>query len=335
MKFSVAMCTYDGARFIQDQLDSIEKQTRIPDELVICDDKSSDDTRDIIKSFAIKAPFPVRLEANETNIGSTKSFEKAIKLCQGEIIALSDQDDVWHPDKLMSLESSLLSSPNAGLVFSDAEVVDEDLRPLGIRLWSFFFSSKERQLFKSGQALDLLLEKPVVTGATMAFRAEYKNLILPIPTGTQLIHDAWIALMIATVADLAFIGEPLVMYRQHPMQQTGLFAKADSIDRKDSASRQECFENLARSYLRETDLFGRVLKQLQSRSDVDRKKQIKTVEAKLACLNRMVAHYKARAAANAGAKRLSRTALILKELLTFRYHLCSKGTLSAVRDLLA
>lgn len=334
MKFSVAMCTYNGARFIQDQLDSIKKQTRVPDELVICDDKSSDDTRDIIESFATKAPFPVRLEANKTNVGSTKSFEKAIKLCQGEIIALSDQDDVWYPHKLMSLESTLLSSPNAGLVFSDAEVVDEDLRPLGTRLWPFFFSSKDRQLFESGQALDLLLEKPVVTGATMAFRAEHRNLILPIPTGTQLIHDAWIALMIATVADLVFISDPLIMYRQHPMQQTGLFGKPNSIDSEDSRSRQELFEELASYYLREKDLYGRLLRQLKSRGDL-RKKQIKTVEEKLSSLNRLIAHNKTRATANAAAKGLSRTALVLKELLTFRYHLCSRGILSAVRDLFA
>ncbi|MBC7931137.1 MAG: glycosyltransferase, partial [Rubrivivax sp.] len=96
-RLSIAMCTYDGGRYLAEQLASIAAQTRAPDELVVCDDRSRDETTSIVRRFAETAPFPVRLYVNEQNLGSTRNFEKAIGLCEGELIALSDQDDVWLP----------------------------------------------------------------------------------------------------------------------------------------------------------------------------------------------------------------------------------------------
>src|SRR6266550_1879624 len=133
------MCTYNGSLYLREQLDSIMRQTRLPDELVICDDCSVDETRQIIEDFASVAPFPVHLHVNEQNLGSTKNFEKAISLCEGDAIALADQDDVWNPFKLDRIETVLNSSPKVGLVFSDAEVVDEKLKPLGYNLWQLSF----------------------------------------------------------------------------------------------------------------------------------------------------------------------------------------------------
>src|SRR5215467_4239016 len=109
-KLSVALCTYNGSRFLQEQLGSIGSQSRPPDELVICDDGSSDDTVDIIKRFALNAPFPVKLEVNASNLGSTKNFELAVSLCCGDVIALSDQDDVWDATKLAKIERVFLDS---------------------------------------------------------------------------------------------------------------------------------------------------------------------------------------------------------------------------------
>src|SRR5207253_4621935 len=126
MKLSVAMCTYNGASYLQEQFDSIAMQTRLPDELVICDDVSVDTTKEITDKFAAVAPFAVKRHFNENNLGSTKNFEKAIGLCQGDIIALADQDDEWSPIKLEQLEAALASSAKTGLVFSDAEVVDQN-----------------------------------------------------------------------------------------------------------------------------------------------------------------------------------------------------------------
>jgi len=104
---SVAMCTYNGEQYLQEQLDSIIAQTRLPNEVVVCDDGSTDATLQILDEFQETAPFPVRIYRNGTRLGPTKNFEKAIKLCSGNVIALSDQDDVWMPHKLERLEEVL------------------------------------------------------------------------------------------------------------------------------------------------------------------------------------------------------------------------------------
>ena len=113
------MCTYNGAEFLQAQLESILAQTRPPDEIVVCDDGSTDDTEAVLKRFS-----GLVLHLNKQNLGSVKNFEQAIGLCTGDIIALSDQDDVWREDKLHSIEQAFRKTPTAGLVFSDAEIVD-------------------------------------------------------------------------------------------------------------------------------------------------------------------------------------------------------------------
>src|ERR1700704_2935070 len=113
LRIWVALCMYNGADFLSEQLESIAAQTRLPDELVVCDDGSSDDSTDIVRNFAKNASFPVRLEVNEKNLGSTKNFEKAIGLCNGDIISLADQDDVWKLHKLAVLEAALKNHPQA------------------------------------------------------------------------------------------------------------------------------------------------------------------------------------------------------------------------------
>ena len=147
-------------------------QTRLPDELIVCDDRSTDLTAGIIDGFPQKADFPVHLYANRDNLGATKNFEKAIEYCAEDIIVLSDQDDVWHPKKLQRIEQVLSSTPRIGAVFTDAEAVEAQLRPLGYRLWQYFgFGREQQKPLCEGAALDILLKHNVVIGATLAFRA--------------------------------------------------------------------------------------------------------------------------------------------------------------------
>lgn len=220
MKLSVALCTCNGEPFLAEQLASILGQTRLPDELVICDDHSSDSTPSIARAFAAQAPFATRLEVNEFNLGSTSNFARAIFLCTGDVIVLADQDDVWLPHKLATLEQALLAAPEAGFAFSNAEIVDERLLPLGYTLWDAIrFSPKEQETFRRGQAFERLLRRYRVTGATAAFHAAYRDLVLPIPP--QWVHDAWIALVISAVAPCALVTDSLIRYRQHRKQQHG------------------------------------------------------------------------------------------------------------------
>ncbi len=234
MKLSIAMCTYNGAAYLSEQLESLAAQTRLPDELVVCDDRSNDDGRtvEIIKAFALKSPFQVLLSDNRKTLGSKKNFEKAISRCRGDIIFLCDQDDVWRQDKLARFEDNFSSKPETGLVFSDAEVVDEKLRPLS-RLSDGFGRESSTDL-EQDRAFSALLPRNLVTGATMAFRSSFRRLMMPIPNDTILQHDAWIALIIAAVAPVVFLKEPLIKYRQHGGQQIGVSIKGTRYEQRSS-----------------------------------------------------------------------------------------------------
>ncbi len=222
-KISVALCTYNGARFLAEQLESFSAQTRAPDELVVCDDRSSDETPELVRRFAQKAGFPVTLHVNPENLGSTKNFEQAIQKCSGDVICLSDQDDIWLPRKIEVIEREFMASPRVGLVFSDAELIDDDSQLLNKRLWDLTFPPKRRARAKEDDLAETLLDGNVVTGATAAFRAVFAGDIIPIPTDIpNFIHDAWIALVISANAHTRFVQEPLILYRQHAGQQIGL-----------------------------------------------------------------------------------------------------------------
>ena len=187
---------------------------------MICDDASTDETESVIRQFASSPD--VVFYSNKQNLGSSKNFEQAINLCSGDVIALSDQDDVWRKDKLELIETALITNPKAGLVFSDAEIVDENLNSTGRRMWDDIgFDAHKRKLVAQGRALDVLITGWTVTGATIAFRSQYRNLAIPIPTNIEMIHDGWIALTVASVADVIMIDEPLIKYRQHERQQIG------------------------------------------------------------------------------------------------------------------
>jgi glycosyltransferase involved in cell wall biosynthesis len=223
MGISIALCTYNGEKFLREQLDSIAGQTVLPEELVVCDDRSTDATLRILEDFSEQVSFPVHIHRNEVNLGSTKNFEKAICLCRGDVIALCDQDDVWKPNKLQRLVEELNNNPDAGYAFSNAEMVDEQLQPLGGLLWdSIKFTGEVRRKFYKGEQIECFIRQHIVTGATMAFRTQIGKVAMPFPTAGKWIHDGWIALVSSsTGARGVAIDEPLIDYRQHSSQQIG------------------------------------------------------------------------------------------------------------------
>ena len=314
------MCTYNGARFVGEQLASIAAQTRPPDELVVCDDCSTDETIECIREFARTAPFPVRVFENEKNTGSTKNFERALELCEGDFIAFADQDDVWLPEKLQRLEGALANESTA-LAFTDGEVVDESLRPLGQRVWQTIrFGEEEQRLFRERRAFSVLLDHNVVTGAALALKAEFRKLILPFPNdlmhdGIPVIHDWWTALIIAAVADVSFVSEPLFKYRQHAGQQMGVMSKGDEHA---PAFRRNMFSTDVK-YIRA------ILERLSGVEGV-RANVLSDLEARLT-------HLETRAAMPE--RRSQRIAPVLRELFARRYHLYSNGLASAARDFLS
>jgi glycosyltransferase involved in cell wall biosynthesis len=218
-RISVALCTYNGGHFLPHQLASIKQQTRPPDELVVCDDRSTDQTTEIVRQFAASVSFPVRVIENERNLGAAKNFEKAMRLCSGSLIALSDQDDVWYPIRLERSEQELLTHPDAGLAFSDGTIIDDQGLPIGQSMWQAFqFTATRRSELLAGD-YDLLLKYRFVTGATVMLRAGLRDRCLPIAKGW--IHDEWIAAILPAFAHLRPIDEPLIFYRKHAAQQVG------------------------------------------------------------------------------------------------------------------
>ena len=323
-KFSVAMCTYNGARFVGEQLASIAAQTRLPDELVVCDDRSTDDTVALVREFGRSAPFVVRVVENEKNLGSTKNFARAIELCEGDLIALADQDDVWLPEKLGRLENALANNDTL-LAFTDGEVVDENLRLLGQRVWQTIrFGAQEQRLFDEGHAFSVLLDHNVATGAALAFKAECREMILPIPNdlvhdGIPVLHDWWAALLSAAVAKISFISEALFKYRQHSTQQMGVMNGNDAQTEPWPArlQRQNTFST-------EIKYIRTILERLSANKRfVVRENILRDLESRLT-------HLETRAAMPA--HRWQRVSPVLRELAARRYHLYSNGLASAARD---
>ncbi|WP_229240399.1 glycosyltransferase family 2 protein [Dyadobacter sp. SG02] len=228
---SVAMCTYNGAKFLPEQLKSIADQTVSVDELVVCDDRSKDDTVEIIKSFAATSKFPVRIHVNEQNLGSTKNFEKCLSLCEGDVIFCCDQDDRWRKDKVQKQLAFLNARPDLDAVFSDADKIDDYSQPAGGTIWEEIeFNGAQQQLWRSGKAHEILFKGFIVTGATLAIRKSCLKRLMPFPTHVpDLIHDAWIAMVLSLESKIDFIPEPLVSYRIHSSQQVGFGSKIEKV----------------------------------------------------------------------------------------------------------
>jgi len=322
------MCTFNGADFLPAQLESIVAQSRQPDEIIVCDDGSTDGTQAILKNFAAEFHVPISVHLNEKNLGSVKNFEQAIHFCTGDVIALSDQDDVWRADKLELVETSFSKASSVGLVFSDAEIVDKDLKPLNRRMWDEVgFDAQKRKLVGQGRALEVLVTGWTVTGATMAFRSEFVKLSLPIPDNIAMIHDGWIALTIAAVADVFAIEEPLIKYRQHERQQIGAPTRVQTTT---GPGGRPGLENAFRRRNSSADLY-KILETLEERllaqgSSYDTRKALSFVGDYSFHLN---------VRANLPQKRLSRVPGILRELLTLRYHEYANGFKSAAKDLVS
>jgi glycosyltransferase involved in cell wall biosynthesis len=204
----------------------MQQQTRLPDELVVCDDRSIDRTIEILQEFTGGVSFPVKLVQNRENLGSTKNFEQAIRLCSGDLIALSDQDDTWSPARLERCEQEFQEHPDAGLVFSNGGIIDDRDAPVGKTLWQAFqFAAPQRAALLAGN-YDLLVKSRYVTGATVMFRSALRERFLPVPAAW--IHDEWIAAMVAAFADLRPIDDLLICYRRHDSQQVGSPRDANS-----------------------------------------------------------------------------------------------------------
>ncbi len=221
---SVVIATYNGEKYITDQLESIAAQTVLPDEIVIVDDCSSDTTLKLITEFAAQTGIIVKTVVNLHNLGSTKSFERAITLSSGDIIFFADQDDFWVKNKIERFMKEFENN-SVALVFSDGIIADSNLNDLNLTNWQKIHITSERAgILQSDDAFLLLSHKNFVTGAAMAVRREVALAALPILEHNW--HDEWITLIAYCLGDIKAVSEKLFYYRQHDNQQVGVLKKA-------------------------------------------------------------------------------------------------------------
>ena len=205
MKISIAMATYNGAKYLQEQLDSFVAQTRKPDELVVCDDCSVDETVAILHHFAETAPFEVRIFVNENNLGYGQNFGRALSLCRGDLIFLSDQDDVWLNQKIETIEKLAEEDKLTQIFMNDAQLVHHDLSPTGLT---------QQSQFKSGGVPDSCF----VMGCCMTIRREFLRHLLPIPM--EFTHDTWLSKIGEGLERRKIIPSVLQLYRRHGNNET-------------------------------------------------------------------------------------------------------------------
>lgn len=221
MKLSVAMCTYNGDKFIASQLSSILDQTIPIDDIVICDDGSNDKTLEIISRIQQENPNKINLFRNPVNLGSTKNFEKAIDLCSGDYIFLADQDDIWKKDKVQKILDVFDQNPNAEGVFSNADLIDENSNLISsMTIWDTVFFL-EKELPKPIDFFNVVSKNGnIVTGATLCIRKHVKDFITNFKD--DVLHDEKIATLLILRKSLYYSSENLISYRIHNKQQVGM-----------------------------------------------------------------------------------------------------------------
>lgn len=315
---SVALCTYNGERFVAEQVHSILAQTLPPRELVVSDDGSSDSTLAVVRATVKEWGGSIELLVieNPAPLGVIRNFEQAILACSSDLVALSDQDDVWMPDRLARIVPLFQERPALLLVHSDAQLIDAAGDPLGATLLDALEVTPEmKDDVRAGRAFEVLMRRNIVTGATTVIRRSLAERAAPFPPSW--IHDEWLAVVAAATGEIDLLPEQLIGYRQHGGNQIGA----------------------RRLTLREK--FGRLVepggnrnRRLLARAGAlaDKLDDLGAADARRDAARANLAHELARSGYSV--HRAARIAPVARELRTGRYTAYGRGITDAVRDLL-
>lgn len=216
MKLSVALCTYNGEKYIEEQLRSILDQSVGVDEIVICDDSPREDTVQIAERILKDSGIAYEIIVNDPPLGVADNFLKALKHTSGDYVFTCDQDDIWHKDKV-EIFRHVVEKTKKSLYFSDGVLVDGAANPMGNTLWQAY--AVDRELEAGGPILPMLIRRPMVTGAAMLVSRQLIDSITEIPE--QWLHDEWFAMAAAARDDIAPVPELTFDYRQHGANVVG------------------------------------------------------------------------------------------------------------------
>jgi len=258
MSVSVALATYNGAAYLREQLESLLAQTRMPDELVVSDDASTDETMQIIEEFGRTAPFSVKILASADNRGHELNFEKAIAGCTGDLIFLCDQDDVWLPSKIITVLQAFSRNVGRCLVVNDLEITNALLERTGHTVISQMRASGT---WTAGG-------KYFIIGCATAFRRELLDLVLPIPP-LKYGHDRWLHAVAEALEGRLVVTEALQLYRRHGNNaSTLLFDGARSPGWKDMVGASGGLD-MRRVYANQRKVLGVIEARLEFQDDAD------------------------------------------------------------------
>lgn len=217
-KIDVLLATYNGEKYLKEQIDSILEQTYKNIRLIISDDCSKDRTPEILKEYQ-QNDDRIELHIQKSNLGVVKNIEFLLKQAKSPYYMLADQDDYWLPEKVeKSLEK--LKKENVDLVFGDLEVVDKNLKTMYSSFNDYMLLTRKINKYIDSYKVNYLYN--CVTGCTVLAKKETIEKILPLPTNSKrLIHDHWIGLMVALNGKLAYMPEKYIKYRQHGNNEVG------------------------------------------------------------------------------------------------------------------
>lgn len=316
----VAMCVYNGARYLREQLESIAAQSELPDAMVVLDDGSTDGSLELVQSWASRMPFPVRVGRNAQRLGVAHNFEQAVAKLEQDVIFLTDQDDKWYPHKVSSFVDQFAADPELGLLHSDADLIDAQGGPIGRTLLeALVVSTQERDLIAQGLAYRVFTRRNLVTGAACAFRRELLALARPFPA--MYLHDEWLAFIAALASKVALLDVPTMGYRLHDANTVGVPL------RNFGWAIRHRLEGLA---------LPTAQRQLQR---ADRLEVVLTHARAIGVQDDAVGHLEAAAAharfrANLPRNPFSRMRAISRERAAGHYETWSSGSVSVLRDLL-
>ena len=225
MKIDILMATYNGERYLKEQLDSILEQSYSDFRLLISDDGSQDNTREILNEYVNKDNRIVVFLQNK-NLGVVKNFEYLMQKVESDSFMFADQDDIWQEDKIQRSVNKM-QQENADLVYTDLEVVNQDLDEINKSYWKLKGFDKKIKKYNDFNALYL---NNFITGSTMLVKAEWIEKILPLPYKSKyILHDYWTALIVSKFGKIVYVDEPLVKYRQHIDNRIGSKKRSDEI----------------------------------------------------------------------------------------------------------
>ena len=221
-RVSVALCTFNGAAYLGEQLASIRDQDRPVDELVVSDDGSTDGTLDVLRAaWTFEGAPTLRILTGDSRLGVAANFERALRACTGDLILLCDQDDRWYRGRVRSLLALMATRPDVDLMHANARLVDATGEPLGLTLFQGLdVSLAEVEAIRRGRALDVLMDRNLVTGATTVLRRALAERALPLPPNW--LHDEWLGVVAAAEGRIAMEHTVLLDYRQHAANQIGV-----------------------------------------------------------------------------------------------------------------